>query len=91
MARIAYKGHLFDTECLIVDVKMPEMSNLELQDELFRRAIRIPAIFMSAYASPAVTNRVKSGEAVCFVEKPFEAEAIEACLNKAFKGAHRSE
>lgn len=73
-----------DSDCLIVDVKMPKMGGLELQDELTRRGVAIPVIFISAYDSRRVTARVKSGRAVAFLEKPFDAQAIERSLKGVF-------
>jgi FixJ family two-component response regulator len=77
--------HLQHCECLIADVKMPEMGGLQLLEELRRRLIRVPVIFISAYPSRSVTDRVKAGEAICFVEKPFDAKTIESCLRTAFR------
>jgi FixJ family two-component response regulator len=74
---------LHDSECLIVDVKMPEMGGLELLDELSRRAVFIPVIFISARATRAVMHRVEAGDAAGFVEKPFAPQAIEHALRSA--------
>jgi FixJ family two-component response regulator len=73
------------SDCLILDVKMPPMGGLELQDELLRRGIRIPTIFISAHGGRAVLDRVKSGKALGFLEKPFEAHAVERLLRIALK------
>lgn len=77
--------HLPDCECLITDVRMPGMGGLELLDELRRQSIYIPIILISAYASRSVSLRVASGEVVCFIEKPFDAHAIEAGLAAVFR------
>jgi two-component system, LuxR family, response regulator FixJ len=76
---------VYDSACLILDVRMPPMGGLELQDELLRRGVDIPTIFISAHGGRAVLDRVKSGKALGFLEKPFEAHAIERLLRIALK------
>ena len=57
--------------CLIVDVRLPEMSGLELQDTLISRGIRIPTIFVSGHADHELKKRVLDHGAIDFLEKPF--------------------
>ena len=62
--------------CLLLDVRMPAMSGLELQVELFRRDIAIPIIFISGHAGiPDSAKAFRSG-AVDFLEKPFDNELL---------------
>ena len=62
--------------CLILDVRMPTMSGLELQGELARRDIAIPIIFISGHAGiPDSAKAFRSG-AVDFLEKPFDNELL---------------
>src|ERR1700692_645917 len=57
--------------CLVLDIRMPGMSGLELQDELRRRAIMLPIIFVTGHGDvPMAVSAVKKG-AVEFIEKPF--------------------
>lgn len=56
--------------CLILDVRMPGMTGLELQEELLRREIRLPVIFLSAHGDiPMALKAVRNG-AFDFIEKP---------------------
>lgn len=62
--------------CLLVDVRMPGMSGLQLQDELLRRGIRIPTIFITAHGDVAMAVAAVRKGALDFVEKPFDDEAL---------------
>jgi two-component system response regulator FixJ len=72
--------------CLLLDVRMPSMSGLELQDELLRREISIPIIFISGHAGIPDSAKAFRAGAVDFLEKPFDNEIllkrIEEALNK---------
>ena len=83
-AEILDSGRVHDSDCLIVDVGMPGMNGFELQDELVSRGIDTPVIFMSAHKNQIALRRVRVGQAVCFLEKPFSALDIERCLRLAF-------
>jgi len=62
--------------CLVCDVRMPDMSGLELYERLVTAGLQIPVIFMTAYADvPMAVRALKSG-AVEFVEKPFNAQTM---------------
>lgn len=58
--------------CLLLDIRMPGMSGLRLQDELTARRIPLPVIFITAHGDvPTAVEAVKKG-AVQFLEKPFD-------------------
>jgi FixJ family two-component response regulator len=62
--------------CLLLDIRMPGMSGLELQQELDRRAIDLPVIILTGHGNVQVAvNAMKSG-AVDFIEKPFNNELL---------------
>lgn len=56
--------------CLILDLRMPEMTGLELQAELIRRGIRLPVIFYSAFGDVTTAVRAMQGGAADFLTKP---------------------
>jgi FixJ family two-component response regulator len=81
--------------CLVLDVMMPEMSGLDLQQEIVSRGLPMPIIFITAlYDIPASVSAMKKG-AVDFLTKPFEEkdllEAIRAALQKDQKRRSDSE
>ena len=62
--------------CLLLDIRMPGMSGLELQQEFGRRAIDLPVIILTGHGNVQVAvNAMKAG-AVDFIEKPFNNELL---------------
>lgn len=62
--------------CAVSDVRMPQMSGLELLEEIKRRQYGLPLLFITAHADiPLAVEAMRRG-AVNFIEKPFEAEAL---------------
>lgn len=71
--------------CLLLDIRMPSMSGLELQKELLIRDISIPIIFISGHAGiPDSAKAFRSG-AVDFLEKPFDNEILLERIEEAIK------
>lgn len=62
--------------CLLLDVRMPTMSGLQLQDELLARDISIPIIFISGHARIPDSAKAFRAGAVDFLEKPFDNEVL---------------
>ena len=62
--------------CLVLDLRMPDMSGLELQEELARRGQGIPVIIITGYGEiPAAVRAMKAG-AIDFIEKPFSEHTL---------------
>jgi FixJ family two-component response regulator len=57
-------------DCLLLDVNMPGMNGLELQDELIRRNINLPIIFISGQTDASIEKRAKKAGAAGFLTKP---------------------
>ena len=69
--------------CLVLDVRMPGMSGLALQEELLRRQQYVPIIFVTGHGDvPMAVDAVKKG-AVDFLEKPFNDEELLARVESA--------
>lgn len=74
-----------DPGCLLLDVRLPGMSGLELQAYLRERAIEIPIVFVSGHGNvPTAVSAIKGG-AVDFIEKPFGYREVLAIIAKAFE------
>ena len=69
--------------CLVLDVRMPGMSGLELQRELTDRAIEIPVIILTGHGNVQVAVHAMKAGAVDFVEKPFDNELLLDRIQKA--------
>ena len=74
------------TRCLILDVMMPKMTGLDLQQELARRGQKIPIIFISARKDEVLRARAFKQGAVRFLNKPFSDTALLDALNVALQG-----
>lgn len=76
--------------CLVLDVRMPEMSGLELQKKLLSEGIEIPIIFITANGDIPSTVRAMKGGARDYIQKPFEnhhlLETIQKHLEQEIKG-----
>ena len=68
--------YLDQTKCLILDVAMPEMSGLDLQEELKRRGQAIPIIFITGQKDEGILKQAFSQGAVKFLYKPFSDSAL---------------
>jgi two-component system, LuxR family, response regulator FixJ len=70
--------------CLLFDVRMPEMSGLQLLDALRERGVDRPVIFMTGHGDvPLAVEAMRKG-ALTFLEKPFQEAALEDALRQAF-------
>jgi two-component system response regulator TtrR len=71
--------------CLVLDLRLPGMSGLELQQYLKQRGIEIPVVFMSAHGDvPSAVSAIKGG-AVDFIQKPFSYREVLSVIAKAFE------
>ena len=69
--------------CLVVDVRMPGMSGLELQEQLIAREISLPVIVISGHADVPMAVRAMKGGAVDFLQKPFDDQVLIERINNA--------
>jgi len=74
-----------DPGCVLLDIRMPEMSGLEVQQQLTRAGVILPVIFMTAHADvPMAVQAVKSG-AFHFIEKPFADGVLLGFIDRALE------
>jgi two-component system, LuxR family, response regulator FixJ len=71
--------------CLVLDLKLPGMSGLELQEYLRQRGVEIPIVFVTGHGDvPAAVSALKGG-AIDFIEKPFSYKDVLSVIRKAFE------
>jgi FixJ family two-component response regulator len=78
-------GRLPDTACLIVDVRMPRMSGLELQQQLTTAQCPMPIIFITAHGDAETRTRALRAGAVDLLDKPFSDEALLSAVQSALQ------
>ena len=62
--------------CVLLDVRMPGMGGLNVQEELRRRGIELPLIFVSGHADVPIVGRAFRSGAVDFIEKPYNQQLL---------------
>lgn len=70
--------------CVLLDVRMPEMDGLEVQQEMLDRGLTIPVIVLTGHADVSIAVRAMKAGAVDFLEKPFEKAVLIAAIETAF-------
>ena len=69
-------GQVIETACLISDIRMPEMSGIEMRARLLEQHIDLPTIFVSAYPTPALQADAMRSGALVLMEKPWLATTL---------------
>src|SRR5215831_5511719 len=71
--------------CLVLDVRLPGISGLDLQQELRRRDAQIPIVFMTGYGDIPMSVRAMKAGAIEFLTKPFRDEDLLNAVNQAIE------
>ena len=71
--------------CVLLDVRMPEMDGLEVQQALLDRGIAMPIIVLTGHGDVTIAVRAMKGGAVDFIEKPFEKATLLEAIAAAFE------
>jgi FixJ family two-component response regulator len=74
-----------DTACLILDVRLPGMSGIELQRRLAESNSRLPIIFVTAHGDASLRDSLTRAGAVAFFCKPVRSEALLKEIQTALK------
>ena len=69
--------------CLVLDVKMPGLSGLDLQAELQQRGSRLPIVFITGHGTVPMSVKAMKQGAVDFLQKPFDGQTLIATIRKA--------
>jgi len=71
--------------CLVVDVRMPGMSGLELQRELNSRQVDLPVIVITGHSDRQMAQRARDAGALDFLEKPLDDERLIELIERALE------
>jgi FixJ family two-component response regulator len=78
--------------CLVLDIRMPGMSGLDLQDELHKRRAQLPIVFLTAHGDVPMAVRALKKGAADFIEKPVdEQRLVLAVLDALRRDARRQD
>ena len=77
------------TCCLVLDISMPGLSGLELQDELIKRELVIPIVFITGHGDVPKTVKAMKKGAVDFLPKPFVDEELWNAVDEAIEKCSR--
>jgi len=71
--------------CLIADIRMPEMDGLALQEEIVKRGVDLPVIFITGHGDVPLAVRAMKAGAVDFLEKVFDGATLLASVRRALE------
>jgi FixJ family two-component response regulator len=77
--------------CLIVDLQMPEMNGLELQQQLINNGIKIPTILITAHAEAALPELSNERTLVASLRKPMQEEVLFSAIERAIGSSRNAE
>jgi two-component system, LuxR family, response regulator FixJ len=76
--------------CVLLDIRMPDMDGLEVQERLSRQGIGIPVVMLTGHGDVTLAVRAIKAGAVEFLEKPFERAALLDAIDMALDKAARN-
>jgi FixJ family two-component response regulator len=74
-----------DADCSVIDVQMPGMNGLEVQERMLRAGMDLPIIFITAHEEEGVEERAFRSGAAGFLRKPFSDEALVGLIRAAMQ------
>jgi FixJ family two-component response regulator len=83
------RGHWEETGCLVLDVRMPDISGLDLQEKLTKAGILQPIIFISGHGTVPMSVRAMKAGAQDFLLKPFDEQDLLDAIQRALERARR--
>ena len=64
------------TSCLVLDVRLPEMSGIKVQEKLSRAGVYVPIVFVTGHGDVAMAVRAMKAGAIDFLTKPFRSQDL---------------
>jgi len=76
--------------CVLLDVRMPEMDGLQVQQEMAARGIDMPVVILTGHGDIALAVKAMRGGAVNFIEKPYEKVELLRAIEEAYTRLDRA-
>jgi two-component system response regulator FixJ len=83
-------GSNLEPGCILLDIRMPGMDGLEVQQALRDRGITLPVVIMTGHGDVSLAVQAMKAGAVDFIEKPFEKAVLVDAIGQAFDRLGRS-
>jgi FixJ family two-component response regulator len=88
-AEFLARGETYEPGCLVLDVRLPEMSGLDLQEKLARDGVDLPVILMTSFGDVPTSVRGMKAGARDFIEKPFRDQDMLDAIADAVEASRR--
>jgi FixJ family two-component response regulator len=82
------RPRVFVPSCLVLDVTLPDLNGLDLQQRIATDGIDIPIIFITGYGDVPMTVRAMKAGAVEFLTKPYRDEVLLSAIQQAIEYSH---
>lgn len=79
------RQHYEGPSCLVLDIRMPGLSGLDLQQELAKAGLTLPVIFITGHGNISMSVRAMKAGAVDFLEKPFDDQVLLDAIQQALE------
>jgi two-component system response regulator FixJ len=77
--------------CILLDIRMPGMDGLEVQQALQEQGVRLPVVIMTGHGDVGLAVKAMKAGAVDFIEKPFDKDFLLSSLEEGFRRLSRKE
>lgn len=90
-AELLKKADHLEQGCVLLDIRMPGMDGLEVQQALQEKGVTLPVIIMTGHGDVGLAVKAMKAGAVDFIEKPFEKDTLVSALEEGFRRLSRKE
>lgn len=84
---LQYKPYRGGPSCLVLDVRMPGLSGIDLQEELIQKGIVLPIVFITGHGSIPMSVKAMKNGAMDFLPKPFDDKELLFAIDRAIDKA----
>jgi FixJ family two-component response regulator len=74
---------LADTACLVTDIRMPNLSGVELHERILQLGFHLPTIFITAFPTPGLKEKMSGPDVIAVLEKPIDGKALAEWIERA--------
>ena len=90
-AELLKQAQALDAGCILLDIRLPGMDGLAVQETLRQQGVTLPIIIMTGHGDVPLSVRAMKAGAIDFIEKPFEKQVLLAALEAGFDALERSD